>query len=303
MTVRARVACTSIALIAVGLLATAVVAWASGSATASNRQAAIRDSAQLLAGVTPPAGAVVRSKRSAIGSQRRVPLITSAPDSALGSERWNVPGEPATVLAYVESHLPPGSKVSSTGSGGPDPGFQSVIRSWAPVSGVLDTRWLEIEVSSRSGGGTDLFAESQSQWVVTRPANERVPTRVRQIEISEGLPGKTPQLSRTVTSAGKVRKLVALFNSLPIAQSGAINCPAETTAGAVITVTFRGSATGRALAVATVSPQSDLSWPVSVPGWSCFSTGFSVGGHSSDPLVGNVIRPMDQLLNVRLQRR
>jgi hypothetical protein len=85
--------------------------------TAANRRAAIRDSAHLLMGVVPPPGAVVLSKRSAIGIQRTVPLLTTAFASALASERWSVPGQPGAVLSYVEAHLPPGSKVFSTGSG------------------------------------------------------------------------------------------------------------------------------------------------------------------------------------------
>jgi hypothetical protein len=270
--------------------------------TAANRRAAIRDSGQLLMGVVPPPGAVVLSKRSAIGIQRTVPVLTSAFASALASERWSVPGQPSAVLSYVEAHLPPGSKVFSTGSGGPAPASQSVIRSWAPVSGVLDTRWLEIAVADRSDGGTNLFAESQSQWVVARPARERIPAVVTEVDVTEGLPGDPPQLSRTVTAPASVDRLVALFNSLGIVQPVAINCPSETVER-IVTVTFRGPANGAALAVATVDSIADFSWPVSLPGWSCVSIGFTVGGHTSDSLIGNVITPLDHVLHVRLERR
>jgi hypothetical protein len=76
----------------------------------------------------------------------------------------------SAVLSCVESHLPSGSKLASTGLGGPGlgvagPTVQSVIRSWPPVSGLLDVRWLEIAVTGGSKGGMDRFAESQSQWV------------------------------------------------------------------------------------------------------------------------------------------
>lgn len=270
--------------------------------TAVNRRAAIRDSAHLVMGVVPPPGAVVVSKRSAIGIQRRVPLLTTAFASALTSERWNVLGQPGAVLSYVESHLPAGSKVFSTGSGAPAPGSQSVIRSWAPVSGILDTRWLEIAVAGRSYGRANLFAESQSQWVVARPAREGIPAGVTEVDVTEGLPGHPPQLSRTVTAPANVERLVALFNSLEIVQPGEINCPSET-AEPIVTATFRRSSNGRALAVATVDSIADFSWPVSLPGWACFSIGFTVGGHSSDSLVGNVITPLDHVLHVHLERR
>jgi hypothetical protein len=333
VTLRGRVSYTSVAVIAAGLLAgftcvgcsavdrgTPSAALASATVrrgvlgtragartTTANRQAAIRDSAHLLAGVAPPPGAVVLSKRSAIGIQRGVPLLTSASASALASERWSVAGQPSTVLSYVESHLPSGSKLISTGFGGPGlgsagPTVQSVIRSWAPVSGILDTRWLEIVVTGGSKGGTDLFAESQSQWVVARPAPERIPAGVTEVDVTKGLPGQPPQFSRALTAPETVGSLVALFNSLGTVQPGAMSCPAETVEPTV-KVAFRGAANGPALAVATVDALADFSWPDSVPGWACFPIGFAAGGHAFDSLVGNVISPIDHLLHVHLERR
>jgi hypothetical protein len=284
------------------VLARPVAAGAVSRTTEANRQAAIRDSARLLAGVIPPLGAVVLSRRSAIGPQRRVPLLTTAFASALASERWSVPGEPDVVLSYVESHLPPGSSLFNTGSGGPHPSFQSVVRSWPSVSGILDVRWLEIEVAGQSSGGTELSAESQSQWVVARPAREDVPAGVTEVDVTKRLPGQPPQLSRRVTAPRTVRRLVALFDSLGIVQPGEISCPGETVEP-IVTVAFRAAATGRVLASATVDAAADFSWPDSVPGWACFSIGFVAGGHRFYSLIGNVISPIDRLLHVRLERR
>jgi hypothetical protein len=211
-----------------------------------------------------------------------------------------VAGEPDAVLSYVESHLPPGSHLVSAGSGGPDPRFQFVVRSWSPVSGILDLRLLKIEVAGRSAGGTTLFAESQSQWIVARPARERVPSGVAEVDVTKGVPGQPPRLSRRVTARGTVRRLVALFDSLGIAQPGVISCPDETVEP-IVTVAFR-AATGRVLASATVDAAADFSWPDSVPGWACYSIGFVAGGQRFDPLIGNVISPIDHLLHARLER-
>lgn len=252
-------------------------------------------------GVVPPPGTVVLSEHRGVGIQRTVPVLTPAFSSALASERWSAPGQPAAVLAYVETHLPAGSKVFSTGSGGSTPGFQSVIRAWAPVIGVLDTRWLEIEVAARSDGRTNLFAESQSQWVVARPARERIPAGATEVDVTKGLPGHPPQLSRTVTVPASVEKLVALFNSLEIVQPVATNCPAETVQP-IVTVTFRGPATGQALAVATVNSNADFSFPVSLAGWECSPIGLTLRGHTSKALIGNVITPLDHMLHLRLER-
>jgi hypothetical protein len=292
---------STLAMMNAAVLGRPVAAGAVSRTTRANRQAAIRDSARLLSGVIPPPGAVVLSKGSAIGVQRRVPLLTTAFASALASERWSVPGEPDVVLSYVESHLPPGSNVLSAGSGGPNASFQSVIRSRPPVSGILDVRWLEIEVAGQASGGTLLSAESQSQWVVTRPAHERVPAGVTQVDVTKGLAGQPPQLSRRVTALRTVRRLVGLFDSLGIVQPGAINCPAKTVQP-IVTVAFRAAATGRVLASATVDAAADFSWPDSVPGWACFSISFVAGGHSFDSLIGNVISPIDHLLHVRVER-
>lgn len=98
-------------------------AGAASRTTPADQLAAIRDSAHLWAGVMPPSGAVVVSRRSAIGVQRRVPLLTTVFASALASERWSVPGEPGAVLSYVEACLPSGSKLVSTGSGDRTPAF------------------------------------------------------------------------------------------------------------------------------------------------------------------------------------
>jgi hypothetical protein len=268
--------------------------------TWANRLAAIDDAQRLLDGVKPPSGSLVLERRSEIGVQRSVPVITPAFASALSSEHWSVPGEPGAVLSYVESRLPAGSKLFSTGSSGPNPVTQSVIRSWSPVNGILDTRLLMIEVTVGSSGKTLLSAESQSQWVVVRPARERVPASVREVEITDGLRAGSSHLSRRVTAPQTVKRIVALFNALGIVQPGSINCPSQSV-GPTVTVVFR-AATGRALATATVYAGADFSWPDSVPGWSCFSIAFTAEGRRYPSLIGNVTSPLDRLLHLRLQQ-
>src|SRR5580693_1360806 len=65
--------------------------------TASNRQAAIRDAKALLAGVVPPAGAVLQSSGTEIGP--RASLLTTAFASAVAYNTWTVPADPASVLS------------------------------------------------------------------------------------------------------------------------------------------------------------------------------------------------------------
>ncbi|HJS93889.1 MAG TPA: hypothetical protein VJ741_06475 [Solirubrobacteraceae bacterium] len=259
----------------------------------------MRDAKSLLQGVVPPAGAVVGSSGMGIGPHAR--LITLALASAVAYRTWTVPGDPASVSSFVQSHLPPGSTVVTTGSGG-SPLTQSVTRSWPPVRGILDDRLLEVAVTARPDGGTRLYAEAQSEWVVTRPKGEHIPAGVREVNITDGWPGHPPFLSRRVTSRATVHKLVTLFNSLGIAQPVDINCPAESVTP-VVTIGFRTGRTGAPVAEAKVSSAANLPWPASVPGWNCFSISFTVHGRNWPHLVGNVIAPMHRLLHVRFGRR
>lgn len=266
--------------------------------TASNTRVAVTDAAQLLADVVPPAGAVVRSSGAGTGPKGDH-LLTSAFASAYAYRTWTVTGSASSVLSSVTAHLPAGSTVISRGSGsGPGSASQSIIFSWPRVPDVLNTRWLEVGVST-SGTGTLLVARSQSEWVVTRPLDEHVPAGVRDIQITNGWPGKAPFLSDRVKSRAKVRALVALFDSLGIIQPGAINCPSEI-AGPVVTISF-DARTARPLAQATVSSDANQRWPASVPAWACYPVNFSVLGRHQPGLAGNVIAPVQRLLHIKLR--
>lgn len=235
--------------------------------TAANRLAAIQDAGNLLQGVVPPAGSVLQSSGTGTGPRAR--LLTSASASAIAYSTWSVPDGPASVLSSIQAHLPPGSKVISTGSGGPSPPSRSVLRVWPPVAGVLDGRWLDLTVTGTAQGDTLLYAEAQSQWVVTRPVGETIPHGVREVDVTSSWPGKPPFLSRHVTEPSKVHKLVALFDSLGRIQPVGINCPAYTIKP-IVRVGFRAGATNRLVAEASVSSAANFAWPASVPGWACF---------------------------------
>jgi hypothetical protein len=176
-----------------------------------------------------------------------------------------------------------------------------VIRSWPPVNGVLNLRWLYIGVTARAKGGTELYAKSQSEWVITRPAGEHLPAGVREVDITEGWPGRDPFLSRRVTSRASVHKLVGLFNSLGTLQPGGINCPADTPTPTV-NIDFRAGETRHLVARATVSASANFSWPANLPGWACFPITFDIGGRNWTPLAGNAIAPIQRLLHVKLAR-
>jgi hypothetical protein len=180
--------------------------------------------------------------------------------------------------------------------------MQSVTRAWPPVPGVLQVRWLEIAVTALPQGGTQLYAESQSEWVVTRPTGERIPSDVRQVSVTDGWPGKPPFLSRHVTAAATVHRIVRLFNSLGVAQPAVINCPAEVVSPTV-DILFRSGSTGAPIARATVSSTAVFHFSPLLGGADCFPIAMTIAGHRRSSLVGNVISPIQRLLHLRLVRR
>ena len=107
---------------------------------------------------------------------------------------------------------------------------------------------LEVTVTSIGGGLTGVLAESQSIWIVPRPASERIPAATRVVQISSAVPGAADGGAVTVTRHGQVGSIVALLNRLPIVQPGVTGCPAQIDPK-TITMTFSASSSGPALAV------------------------------------------------------
>jgi hypothetical protein len=247
----------------------------------------------------PPVGALRGSSGAMTGAH--APLLTSATASAAAYRSWTVQETPQTVLAFVEAHLPSGSRLVSTGSGGP-PFSESITRAWPPVSGVLGIRWLELLVTALRQGGTRLYAESQSQWEVVRPRDDRIVGSVHQIDITENWAGKSPFLVRYVSARRDLRTLTRLFNSLGVVQPGSINCPDETISP-IVTLRFRASPTSAPIAQASVSSTAVYHWPASLPGSACYPIRLVIQGQRAEPqLVGNVITPIDRLLHLHLAR-
>lgn len=260
--------------------------------TASNRRAAVRDAERLVLGVVAPSGAVLRSSGTGIGPRAgrlTTASVAASAASAVAYRSWTVPEGSASTLSFVEAHLPAGSTVYSTGTG---PDSESVIRAWSPVDGVLNARWLGIEVTSCASGGTPLYAESRSQWVVTRPLGERIPSGVREVDVTSRWPGIPLVISRRVTNQSKVRMLVALFDSLGILQPSGTE-QQFVYSSPIVVIGFRAGAANRLVAEAGLNSVASISPPNS-------PITFSIRGRQATPLVGNVITPIERLMHVAL---
>jgi hypothetical protein len=219
----------------------------------ANRRAARHDAASLLTKLKPPAGAkTVRSEPAHDnGYLKPQPLLEEDFASLTAHTWWTVPGDPQSVIDAIEANPPAGATQDGTGSGG---NFKTgtseldVDYQWPPIAGVLGPRLLRITVTSIGPGLTGVLAESQSVWIVPRPASERIPVATRVVQISSAVPGAADGGMVTVTRRGQVGSIVALLNRLPIVQPGETACPALID-GKTITMTFSASSSGPALAV------------------------------------------------------
>jgi hypothetical protein len=266
--------------------------------TASNRARARTDAQRLLALVRVPAGSVLAATPHDTGFEQ-VQRFIGVLASATASRTWIVHGSVNRLLRYVVAHLRPGSKLESSGSGG-SPGSVAVsqIRYWPPVRGVLDGRWLQIEAYTH-GGHTYLTARTESQWVVAREANERIPASVTQITVSVANARGQRMHQMTVTKPRVVRRIVGLYNSLGVVQPAIImGCPPEP--AGVLTLRFYTSPTN-VIATASSSTAADPHWPASAPAWACFPISIRLLARRRYPsLSGSVITPLGRLLHTKL---
>jgi hypothetical protein len=172
--------------------------------------------------------------------------------SATGHAWWTVPGEPQSVIDAIEADPPPGATQDGTGSAGNVKTGTSELEvdyQGPPVAGMLGARLLRVTVTSLGRRLTGVLAESQSVWIVPRPASDRIPAATRIVQISSAVPGAADDGSLTITPGAQVGSIVALVNRLPLVQPGVTSCPGLMLPAKTIVLTFRAHASGAAVAV------------------------------------------------------
>jgi hypothetical protein len=228
----------------------------------ANRRAARLDAASLLTKLNLPAGATSVPSEPAHdnGYLAPLPLLESEFASATAHAWWTVPSDPQSVIAAIERDPPAGATQDGTGSGG---NFKTgtseldVDYQWPSLAGVLGARLLRVTVTSLGGGLTGVLAQSQSVWIVPRPASERIPAATRIVQINSAVPGAADGGSVTVTRSAQVGAIVALLNRLPIVQPGVTGCPGLMLPAKTITMTFGARAGARAGADAGPRARAD----------------------------------------------
>jgi len=252
------------------------------SSNGSNKQRAEQDAAAILASfvIPPDATRLAHAPDVGWGVLKQDPTIgAGAPYYVDKAGLWRVPGAPRQVLAWAAAHLP--RRFSPDGGMTVNPSSDQValwLDTFAlpPVSGVLYTRQLTIEVVDAGGGQTDLRVDALVNWLPARSASEVVPASASVVTFAEILGsserGVTPPVPATISSTAAVRDLVAAVDALPLAPPDyGEDCPADF--GNYLIVSFLAGATGPAVAVL----RADLS--------GCGLTYFEIDG-TDQPALG-----------------
>lgn len=238
--------------------ATAAVAAAAGTrhTTASTRALARTLAHTLVSRMSLPPGALQVSSSAedpSTGSWLKGP--TSRPGTPLLAQQhrfWRVPGDPQSVIAWIEAHPPAGLVADGTGTGG----RYGVTQEWAvmfaarAVTGRISQAGVGVSATAATGGGTALRVDAYAVWMITRPASEVIPAGVRSVLVSVDHYGGGPFKQALVTAPGKVARLVAFVDSRQLAQPGWHSCPAIGSFSRVLDLQFLGPAGTSAVALA-----------------------------------------------------
>jgi hypothetical protein len=220
----------------------------SPSPAATPRQRAEADAAAILASFVAPPGARRLPAAPAVDggvlkTASDFPVSTALVDD---TSWWLAPGQPQSLLTWEKARLPRQFTAGDSTFGQ----TMSDTFSLPPVSGVLNTRDLVVEVVSAGSGQTAIRVDAQVTWQPPRSPAERVPSAARVVTISQ-LPSllphsKRPPASVTITDAAVTKRIAALVDQLPVSTLGVVSCPAMIGGG--IELAFRAKIGGPVLA-------------------------------------------------------
>ena len=265
--VLAGLACAvAVAVLEVGGGATRVAQAAADAGAASNKAAARAAAARILNDVRLPAGAtrVSADPGVSIWLKYSVAGVPATPDVVDYHRFWRVPGDPHAVIDWIEAHHPAGATTSSTGSESRDgaPVTWSVIFAFTGIVRGVSEEVLGVGVTGAKGGGTAIRADGLAVWLIPRPVAEVVPAGTRAVSVSMDQPGGRNYRVSTITAPQPINRLVALIDSLPRAQPGAIACPTMGQHAGLLDVRFLAASGGKPLARAVETGCGGLSFAI-----------------------------------------
>lgn len=272
----------------------------------SNQQLAIRDARALLKRlVLPPAATASAVEPAGDGGLLAHPAVGAATTPAIVDRHgwWRVPMRMESLLAFVESHRPRGSRQTAAGETGRfgKPTSEFVTFTWPAVAGRLGTRALVVELAGLPAGETGVRADAEVVWIIPRPLSEQIPSGARELDVSVARPGQPPSSAFTFTDSAKIKQIAALIDRLPIVQPGAVACPDQPADAARIAFTFR---TGSKPAGTPLAQASELDDP-NAPATACDAMTLTIRGSARTPLLagGAVIRAAGHILGVTFTNR
>jgi hypothetical protein len=192
-------------------------------------------------------------------------LTQSLPQALLADEVdraqfWQIPGNPQGVLAWEKLHLPRSLAYTGSGSGSlagttiewQDDYSLPAVPQQPLVNGQIDSRTMSLFAVDAGNGQTYLEVAVSVDWIPPRPASEVIPQSVRAVEIT-AVPDMNLYITApapvTITNPARVRRIVALIDSLPLSPPGVFSCPFGGDAELVLTFLTQQTG-GSTLAVA-----------------------------------------------------
>ncbi len=161
----------------------------------------------------------------------------------------------------------------------------------------MSSRALTITAVALDGGATGIRVEALETWIVPRPAAEKIPAGVHEIDVTSARQGAAPIVALKVTAPAKVRRITRLLDQLPMVQPGAgYSCPAAPLPpDPIVRFDFLAAVGKPALARAQVADYGHALGP-------CNAISFSIRGHHQRPLVGdNILTKVQRLLGINFR--
>lgn len=262
------------------------------TAAPGNRTAALREDERLLRSARLPPGAVdVAAEPRGDGR-----VLDKPPQWTTGNRIdcyawWRSRASLTAVLAFLAAHRPPGSRGKGSGElGGPGiPRNHDLGFDLPPLGQAVSFRTLLFDVVALRGGGTGVRVDAQDGWVVPRPASERIPAGIHELDVHDARPGKPAILSRSISDSATIQKIITLLNKMEIVQPGVTSCPDLLSGQPIVTLDFRTRAGGPIVARAS---ETDYGFP-SGP---CNPVSLTIRGHAQKRLLGGTLLAQLQLL-------
>ncbi len=270
---------------------------APATTTASNRRAAELDAAAVLRRFVVPAGVKPLTKippRAGwwLASKWVIPRSPVADRYHL----WRVDRSARYLVRFVRAHKPRGSTLGTDGgtaASGRYTASHHIIFRFPAVPGRIWGRNLYVAIVPLPSGGTALRVDAQDAWVWTQTARDRLPSGIRELDITGAHWPRHPARSWHFRGAATIRRITDWVRTLAIVPPHT-GCPIEgPLRPAPLTIAFRDAA-GAVRARLSVYGTGGSSIPA------CDAMPYSIDGSPRDSLVGT--RRFPPLLEGLLRR-